>query len=286
MTIAKVNGDNISFGDYKSQLRQIQFDPKLVTQNEILALKKNILNEMIEKKIILQEAEKQKIKVSDEEVREMIQKTFSQQEIESIEENLKTMKISEKEWNNQIAEKILAEKLFNDVTKNVSPPSDQEVSDFYEKNMETFHQREKIHILQLMFSDKQQALDAQAKILGGVDFMALAQAQVNANDGGRVVGDLGFVERGILPEEVEKKVFSMKPGTISPIIESLPDYYLVKVLEKTSDKQLTLEEARQQIQSMLVQASRDKFYTTWLHQKTIESKIKRNDELLQENFTL
>lgn len=286
MTVAQVNGDSISFGDYKNRLRQIQFDPKLIAQDEIIALKKSILNEMVEEKIISQESEKLGIKVSEEEVQQMIQKTFSPEEIQNIDQNLKKMNVSSKVWNEQIAQKIIAEKLFHEITTKAPRPSDQEITDYYEKNRETFRQKEKVHILQMMFTDKQQAVEAQQKVLDGADFLEVAQQLPEMSDGARVMGDLGFVEKGILPEAIEKKVFGMGVGTMSSILENLPDYYLVKVVEKTNEKQLSLEEARQQIQSMLVQGLRDKFYTAWLHQKTIDSKIKRNDDLLQENFSL
>ncbi len=70
MSLAKVNGDSISIADFRQRLREIQFDSRLVAEEDVLSLKKTILNEMIEEKIIQQESSREKIEVTKEETEE------------------------------------------------------------------------------------------------------------------------------------------------------------------------------------------------------------------------
>ncbi len=285
MMLAKVNGDPITFGHFKARLREIEFDQTLVAPNDLLSLKKYILNEMIEEQIIQQQAEAMNVKMTPEDVTSAIEKNFSKEELEKIDENLRKQKISKDEWRERMRQKILSEKVFEIVTQQTPATTEEDLQQYYQKNISVFQQKEQVHIIQMVFSNKEEARQMQQRVLKGEDFATLAQ---NVSIGLDSVphGDLGFVQRGILPEEVEDKVFSMKVGAVSPILESAPNFYLVKVTEKMAAKQLGFEDARQQIQNMLLQSSRDKTYTNWLQEKMIQAKIKRNDELLQENFSL
>ena len=156
-SIAEVNQESITFGDYKARLRAIQFDSKMVAPEDVIALKKNILNEMIEEKIIQQESKKLSIDVSPEEVQSSIQQTFSAEEIDKVQQNLKNLKISKNDWNQQMKQKLLAEKLFNQVTTTAPKASDQQLQAYYDKNTETFHIHEQAHIQQIVVQDKEQA---------------------------------------------------------------------------------------------------------------------------------
>ena len=77
MMLAKVNGDPITFGHFKVRLREIEFDQTLVAPNDLLSLKKYILNEMIEEKIIQQQAEAMNVKMTPEDITSAIEKNFS-----------------------------------------------------------------------------------------------------------------------------------------------------------------------------------------------------------------
>ena len=113
MSLAKVNGDSISIGDFKSRLQEIQFDPKLVAEDELMNLKKSILNEMIEEKIIEQESKKAKLKVTDEDVKAAMN-------IEHLDEMLKKQNIDKEHWASRMKQKILAETFFKKSPKTTS----------------------------------------------------------------------------------------------------------------------------------------------------------------------
>ncbi|MEZ4846998.1 MAG: SurA N-terminal domain-containing protein, partial [Bdellovibrionota bacterium] len=127
MSLAKVNGDSISIGDFKSRLQEIQFDPKLVAEDELMNLKKSILNEMIEEKIIEQESKKTKLKVTDEDVKAAM-------DIEHLDEMLKKQSVDKNHWIHRMKQKILAEKLFQEITQSIAKPSEAEIQEFFSKN--------------------------------------------------------------------------------------------------------------------------------------------------------
>lgn len=276
MTLAKVNGDSISVGDFKLRLAEIQFDPKFVAENEVLALKKSILNEMIEEKILQQEARTENIKVDPSEV-------AAATPIENLDEVLSKQKISKDYWLMRSEQKIMAEKLFEKITKDTPKPSEAEIKEIYDKNPNLFHQQEQAHLLQIVLKTAAEAEQVQKMLSQGRDFAELAKSLSMTMDA-TTGGDLGFVTKGLLPENVEKKVFSLKTGAVSPTLEFESQFYIFKVLEKKEDKVLSFEESRLRIESMLFQKAKDATYSKWLQDKTIHAKIKKNYELLQENI--
>ena len=65
-------------------------------------------------------------------------------------------------------------------------------------------------------------------------------------------GDLGSFQRGELPEEFERVVFSLSPGTSSKIVQSKYGYHIFLVEEKVLAHQQKLYEVREQIRELLL----------------------------------
>ncbi len=280
-TIAKVNGEPISIGDFKNRLREIQFDQNLMGKDELTALKKTVLNELIETKIIQQQSRKLDITVTQEELDRSLQSEFSEHEMENINTTLEKQRMTRETWNDRMKQKIMAEKLFQNVTQTTPEPSPEEIDGYYQKNIQEFQQTEQVRIQQIVLQTKEEAQQVMAHVKQNEDFTALAKAHSMRTDG-TTGGDMGFIPKGLLPENIEKTVFSMKSGTVSPIIESPTGYYIIKVVDKKEQKTLTLEESRQQIQTMLLQKAKDAQYTKWIQDRMLEAKIKRNYEILQD----
>jgi parvulin-like peptidyl-prolyl isomerase len=276
MSLAKVNGDSISIGDFKTRLREIQFDPKLVAEDELMTLKRSILNEMIEDKLIEQESKKSYIRVSEDEVKSAIN-------IEHLDETLKKQNIDKSHWQNRMKQKILAEKLFHEITKSVARPSETEVQEFFAKNEKAFDQQEQVRIQQIILPNREIAEAASKELASGTDFAAVAQKFIGDQDANMSL-DLGFIPLGVLPENIEKKVFSLRVGQVSSVLESEGTFFIIKVLARKEDRPLLWEEARYEIETMLLQKAKETHYTKWLQDKTIEANIKRNYELLKENI--
>jgi peptidyl-prolyl cis-trans isomerase SurA len=132
----------------------------------------------------------------------------------------------------------LRRKRFRDVTVTY-----EEVMDFYRKEKDRLPQvPEEVSIAQIIkypeFSDtaRQEALEkiksVQAKLKGGADFAALAR-EYSEDPGSRSLGgDLGFVQKGELVSSFETAAFALKPGQVSDVVESRFGYHIIQLLEK------------------------------------------------------
>jgi peptidyl-prolyl cis-trans isomerase C len=86
------------------------------------------------------------------------------------------------------------------------------------------------HIRQLLVDSLEEAQAARRRLGAGEDFVALSQEvsrAPNAADG----GELGFVEQGGLPPEIDKVVFGLAAGEISDPVQGPSGYHVFQVLE-------------------------------------------------------
>jgi peptidyl-prolyl cis-trans isomerase C len=60
-------------------------------------------------------------------------------------------------------------------------------------------------------------------------------------------GDLGTFQKGELPEEFEKAIFPLAPGSVSKIVSSRYGYHIFLVEEKVLAHQQRLVEVKDQI---------------------------------------
>ncbi|MCP5284608.1 MAG: peptidyl-prolyl cis-trans isomerase [Burkholderiaceae bacterium] len=138
---------------------------------------------------------------------------------------------------------------------------DGDLKAYYEQNAERYTQPEERrarHILvkaerEAPAADREKArakaeqLLAQARAKPG-DFAALAKA--NSDDGGSAAdgGDLGFFGRGAMVKPFEDAAFALKPGEISPVVESDFGYHVIQLVETRGGEKRPFAEVRTEIE--------------------------------------
>ncbi|MBF5041448.1 peptidylprolyl isomerase [Aggregicoccus sp. 17bor-14] len=135
----------------------------------------------------------------------------------------------------------------------------KEIADYYEANKFVYQQAERVHARQILVKLAPEATPAQKaeamqkaqalqkELAGGKDFAQLAQAK--SEDAGSKArgGDLGWVEKGTLPQPLGEAVFALKAGEVSQPVESQFGVHLVKVEEKQAAKSKSLQDATAEI---------------------------------------
>lgn len=215
------------------------------------SLRKELLNKLIEDKLLYAQAVLDTIEVSDEEVNNQLDQVIayytqqygSQERLEkaygmSTEKIRREMK--EDTRKNLMAEMLKGQKFGRiDVTR-------REVKEFFENNKDSLglisEKFEIAHIFinpksndKLKQKSKQFAKSLRDSILNGADFEELAKK--NSDDIGSASGggDLGFVKRGVFYPEFESAAFKLKQGELSDVVESPVGYHIIELLEKRGE---------------------------------------------------
>lgn len=259
--IAVVNKDTITQSEAEVYLNIIrlqlsrQFKGKEL-EEKLQEEKEQLIEKMIEDRVIIQEAKRKNLQARDERVKFRIDeiKAAYQSEIDfenSIKEKGLTISDLEKKLNDQM---IMREMIEREV-KNKIIISPEEVTKFYEKNKnELFALSQTYAIEAIYLEDEKAAIDLERDLKGGLDFQESAQKHKASYSQDSVAKDQ-------LRPEAQNELSALSAGQISKPIRLEEGIYFFKLLEILPPKIQPLEEAHNRIYNYLFE---EKFAVTML----------------------
>ncbi|HVP35647.1 MAG TPA: peptidylprolyl isomerase [Terriglobales bacterium] len=255
--VAVVGKDIILNSELKLQteIYLTQTGQKINSQQELDQLKKNLLEQMINDRLLLAQAQKDTLlKVSDKEIDQTLESQLSKIKTqfpseEAFQNELKAEGITEAElrrtYRGQIQEQLLRDRLISSRLSKINISS-REVKEFYEQYGDSLpEQPESAKLSQIFFKiePSQKTIDSLKSltqtILGrakaGEDFSELAK-KYSEDPSAKEGGDLGFLKRGEILPEFEEKAFSLSPGEISDVVQTPLGFHIIKLDEKKEDQ--------------------------------------------------
>lgn len=246
---------------------------------KIQEMRDELLNQMVEDKLILQEAKRRGVVVDESEIDDRLKdvqlKFPSTGEFnDQIEKIGLTVTILKTRYKDQ----LMMAKLVTHEIKDKVVVTPAEISDYYDKHSEELKAPESVRLKNIMirFDEatteslaKQKADDIFRLIKEGRDFSDLAK-QYSQGAKAAEGGDLDFIPRGQMREEFDKAIFTLKPGEVSSPIKTDTGYYIFKVEEKKDPYLRPLPEIRDEIENTIFRDKAQKKYTEWM------AKLKRD----------
>ncbi|MDA2918619.1 peptidylprolyl isomerase [Desulfobacterota bacterium AH_259_B03_O07] len=265
--IAIVNEDVITLSEFIERLPDQ--DTKLTPQQE-----KKILDQMIEQKLLEQEAEKLGITVSDDEVDSAIRSISTRFNLsdEEMEEVLKRENLSPQAFREQWRLQLLSQKVVGAKLKGQLAVTDDEVKEYYEKHYGGTETVEEAKIAHILISSDSVDGDAQARnradevaklARSGSDFGSLAREYSDDPLSAVRGGELGYFKKGDLVENLEQTVLTTPEGEIGGPVKSPAGYHVIKVLEKKEGVS-SLDDVRAEIKEKLYREKAEKEVTAWI----------------------
>lgn len=256
---ARVNGQPIFLDVYEKQVAQTEqalVEQGLILEGEegqaqLIQVRQNVLNGLIEQAIIEQAAAAAGIVVTDEELEAAVQGSIALgQEPESFDQWLADNNMTMEEFRETQRAQLLASKMIEYITVSVPTTAEQ------------------VHARHIHTSDLAKAQALLDELKGGANFAALAQRE--SEDVGTAAngGDLDWFPRDVplMPPQVVEAAFDLQPGEISDVVESEMGYHIVKVEAREANRPFTPE--------MLLYA-RQRAFEKWLVEQWGEAAIER-----------
>lgn len=142
--------------------------------------------------------------------------------------------------------------------------SDMEVAQFYESHLTDFRRNEEIQLFQILAKDREKLLKLRQELVNQPSrFEEIARRESISPDAAQG-GAMGFFEKGILPQEMEDVVFSLKVNQISPIVESPYGFHLFKITRKRKARMLLLAGVKDEIKNKMLSARLAEAYQDFL----------------------
>lgn len=252
---AVVGNEIILVSDLNSSIAQYGFQNKVNVYKDPVLLKTlshQMLQRMIDEKVLLIKAEEDTIKADEDRVEQIltqqinnfIQQVGSQEKLEEY-YGMPLPKIK-KEMRQQIENRLIIEQLRQKRFSNIKV-SRREVENFYEQYQDSLPKVDETvdisHILiRVTPSDEsyQAAYDKITRIKDmlaeGQDFTTLAKKYSEDPSVATNNGDLGWVSRGDLVKEFEEAAFVLKDGETSAIVQTQFGFHLIQLVERQGEK--------------------------------------------------
>ncbi|MEJ2164038.1 MAG: peptidylprolyl isomerase [Desulfobacterales bacterium] len=289
--IAVVNGVVIS---------QIQFDKELkiyldrvarqgqqVSDDRLAALKKDVLEGLIERELLYQKSRKVGVQITDQAVDEQlaqIKKRFPGEQ--DYKNALSAMNLTEDEVKNQIAHGLAIRELINQEIMSNITVSDKESKTFYDAHPQIFKEPEQVkasHILIKVEADATDAQKAEArkkindiqqKLKAGGDFADLAKEFSEGPSNVRG-GDLGYFRRGQMVKPFEDAAFAMQINEVSDVVETRFGYHLIKVYDKKPEQIVAYADVKEKLGQRMKQEKAEKEAAQYIEQLKKDATIEK-----------
>ena len=265
--IAMVNGVVITRGQYDREVsiqrERVTRQGRVVTDDQLPALRNQVLEGLIEREVLYQESQKAGIKISDQDVNDQLANIKKRYPDENEFNNaLTNMGFTEDEVKNQIEHGLAIRELINKKITEKVVITDKESKTFYDENPKLFKQPEQVkasHILIKADANAGEAKKAEArkkieevqqKLKDGGDFSTLAK-EYSEGPSNVKGGDLGYFNRGQMVKPFEDTAFAMKPNEVSDVVETRFGYHLIKVYDKKPEKVLAYAEVKDRLNQHL-----------------------------------
>jgi peptidyl-prolyl cis-trans isomerase SurA len=253
--VAVVGNEIILISDLNTLIAQYSFQNKVNVYKDpqlLQKLQKQLLQRMIDEKLLLIKADEDTIQADDERVEQILDQqinTFMQQvgSQEKLEEyyGMPLPKIK-KEMRRQIANRLIIDQLRQRRFSNVKI-SRREVENFYNQYQDSLPQMDETvdisHVLLQVTPSEESYQEAYNKILRiqemlkeGQDFTELARQYSEDPSVASNSGDLGWVSRGDLVKEFEEVAFVLEEGETSDIVQTQFGFHIIQLVERQGEK--------------------------------------------------
>lgn len=243
---AIVNGESITIQDINEQYERVPEEYKQFITKEM------ILNQSIDELLLLQEAKKEGISVTAEELSEVIDNLIAQSGLskEDFDKTLEEQNLTMEFLKDYYKKQLIINNLLNKTVISKIIVSSSEIEEYYNNNKNEFITPEQVRARHILVESVDEADEILKQLNDGADFIELAKEKStcpSASEG----GDLGYFAIGQMVKEFEDAAFALEVGEISPVVETQFGYHIIKLLDKKPETAIKLEDAMQDIEEKL-----------------------------------
>jgi parvulin-like peptidyl-prolyl isomerase len=291
--LAKVGKDPILLSDFQAIANPIieqykKMNPKFLENGGEEKLKDNILEQMIDEKVILQEAKKNKISVTKIKLDKALNEVKSRFKTDDEFKNeLAKMKMTEDSFRKKIEEQLIIMEMINTSVKDkVKAPTDEDAKKYYNEHPKEMIEPELVRVRHILMKTDgkndsevlKKMTDLRNKIVKDkkVEFSDYAKKYSEDKGTADRGGDVGLFAKGQMLKEFEDTAFNLNVGDISNVIKTDAGYHILKCEEKKLEQKKTFDEVKEYIKQYLYQVEMDKSIKNFILDLKKNIKITRN----------
>ncbi len=281
--VAVVNDDVITLTEVQEEglqaIRRIVRETLgIEREQQLRSTERQILDELILRRLQLQEAKKERIEATPAEVQSAIEELKKRNGLASDEDlwaALSRELLSEEQFRRGISEQVIMTKLVTRRVRSKVVVFDDEVQQYYEQQQGQFKDMSQFKIRHLLVAVPQQSTpsevkrakhrieEAQRLIKSGTNFSTVAQ-QYSEGPLAASGGEIWTMKRGELSPELEQAALTLPVGQASDIITTPAGFHLIVVEERVPGLALLFDQVKEQIRTILFNQKTEATFKEWI----------------------
>ncbi|GMR04827.1 MAG: peptidylprolyl isomerase [Thermodesulfobacteriota bacterium] len=261
--IIKVGGRTITSGQFDKRLESLRpGGTSGMSEEESRDLKKDLAAQLIEEELVLAEASRLAVTVSDEELKAEEKRIKEGSGSSALEDEIIKNYGNINAWREELKRKLLIKKVIEDAVGSDIRIKRADIRKYYREHRKDYDIPTQVRASMIVVSTEEEATKLQ-KELTPKNFADTA-AKVSISPEAERGGDLGFFGRGDMPEEFENVVFKIKVGEISDVVKTEYGYHIFFLREKKRGRRLLLSEVKKEIAGKLRRMEEEKRFDAWM----------------------
>lgn len=281
--VAEINGEKIMMSELDNLYS------RLPEQTRLLVTKQDLLDQMINEKVLVQEAEKIGITVNQSEIDDFLFKLIQQSGLtrEEFDERIAAQNITNEMINDEVYKQLIITKLYQQEIIDKTNITDGDIEDYYIENLDQFKTAAQVRAEHILICHNESfrcesnitKAEALAKMedikarLSNTSFEDLAK-EYSQDPSAETGGDLGYFEKGQMVQPFEDAAFTTPVGNVSDIVETQYGYHLVKVLDYKKETVSEIEEVKDEIKQALAATNQQDVFKAYLDDLKANASIK------------
>ena len=279
--VAVVNGEAIALADFQEALDEIRSVGKgfFVDKERANSLKRDLLERMIDTRLLLQEARRRRIVLDPKVAEASLDLARREYPPGGLEEELLKKGKSLEAYLKETGSSLLLRKLLKREVVDRIAVSREEVEKYYNEHRDQFRKPEEVRVRQIVTKSEEEAEKLRKMILRGASFEELARKH-SLGPEAKKGGDLGYFPRGRMPPAIEEACFKLWSSHVSRVAASPYGFHLFQLVDRRPARELTLDEAGAEIERKLVDEKTREAETYYIRSLREKASIQRDLSLL------
>lgn len=285
--LVEVNGKTLTRGEADAEVNnRLAAIRERVPAERIGMIQKqlfdNVVEQFIMRQILLEEASRQNITISEEEreaefdkIRENLPAGLT------IEDVIKNSPLGEERMREEVMTGIKINKLIDQQMADSLAVTDEEIDEFMAENKSRLQMPDTVHAKHILITvdedadeetkaaKREELANIRKQIVEGADFSEMAETHSDCPSASRG-GDLGTFPKGRMVPEFEEAAFSQEPGTVGEIVDTKFGYHIIKVLERNEAGEIP----RERVEEMLKNRKRQEALRNYIEALKAKADIK------------
>ena len=284
ITLSELREISVPYLERMKAQYSINYDEAQVKETE-----KRILDQLIDEKLVKQEADSLEIVIEKKDIDMAIRETREKNKLseDQFKQILADEGMSLEKYRGQLHDQMKKMRLLDQEIKSKVQVSKKEIEEYHKEHKGEFDAPPEVRLQQVLLmipseagtqeigQIRGKAEDILQKIRNGENFNAMVKLH-SQDSSAAAGGDMGVFKKGELMPVLDEAAFALKRGEVSSVIQTPMGFHILRVLDKRESQKMTEEERWRETEGIIFNQKVEDKFKDWLKELRKKSFIQVN----------